>query len=223
MEIMESKSTLVQQICDALEFTDLSVASDSMSSIDLSHHGLTNKDLANIIKALKNNEKCEYFDNIKSINLSHNKFSSVDDENDIIYELFALFGQRFRNLQVIILCNSGINPAIYNDKKLKSLQLSASITWFDHNDDEEDGQTSEHEFDFISDDEDDDDDDDDKLQTMHITTECASKQVDDERDEFIKESVPQSVSQRENKLKIEYSLNMNICSSIQHWHHTCGH
>merc|ERR1712032_1524618 len=102
---------------------------------------------------------------------------------------------------VLILCNSGINSTIYNDKKLKSLKLSASITWFDYTVDDEEEQ-SDNDFDFISDDEDDDEDEDDdvathggdKLKKMHIkvletTTTCNKHVHMDERDDFIKETM----------------------------------
>ena len=195
-------TTLMKDICDALEFTDLSIPSDSMSSIDLSRQNLTDRDLECLIQSIRNNTKCKYFDNIKSINMSYNNFT----DNDITDELFTLFGQRFRNLQVLILSHCGINPSLYNDAKLKSLKLSACITWFEHCSDDESDKNA---FDFISD----DDDDEEEVNKLHTTHTTESEEVVDERDDFIKDSLLKT-EEHVNKLSIEYSLSVSDADSL---------
>lgn len=187
------KEHLLEVICHTLTYTDLSTMSDKVNSIDLSNQNLCDDDLQCIIKAMQDNKKS--FNGIKSINLSNNFFT----DNVVIDALFKLFGEKFQNLQVLILSNCGIKSNLYNDKKLKSLHLSAAITWFTSNnaqnvDSEAD---SDDTFDFIDDDDDDDDSDDDEGQSQLTTEE--SNDGDDEKTEFLNISQAQDVTQNDYK------------------------
>lgn len=202
---MNYQISLVKNICNALEYTDLSAMSDAMNCIDLSHHNLNNQDLLSIIKVIQNKHS-NNFDGITSINLSNNIFTS----NAVIDELFILFGQKFKNLNMLNLSNSGIAPTMYNDDKLKSLNLSATITWFEYDDEEDSAIHSDDSFDFMDDDDSDDDDESDSvdpiLQIQDDEDDIDDFIVDDHR--FYDDIV------HENRLQIEYSLNLNATDSV---------
>merc|ERR1719203_867478 len=189
------KEHLLEVICQTLTFTDLSNLSEKVNSIDLSNQSLSDDGLACIIKAMQKNKKS--FNGIKSINLSNNFFT----DEALIDELFKLFASKFENLQVLILSNCGIKSSLYNDKKLKSLHLSAAITWFSSNNDNGDNVESEADsddtFDFIDESDESDDDDDEEGTQQALTGKNKEEEI---------KTHPQSIDvhQQQNDYKSTY-------------------
>ena len=124
-------------------------------------------------------------------------------------------------MQVLILSNCGIKSSLYSDKKLKSLRLSAAITWFssmtsnsEQSEVDDSEADSDDTFDFIdyddSEDEDDDDDDKDEVISGQQTEVCIDD-GDEEKTEFLnitqpqtEEDVHQSSSSSSNDYKSTY-------------------
>ena len=123
----DDKTDRLQFICDILEFTNFSSTFNPINSINLSNNNLNTDDLEHIIKAIENNKKSPYFDTIHSINLSFNMFS----DHTIIHSLVDVLRSKCTNLNTLNLENSGILFSLYNQQ---SFTLSASITWFTSND-----------------------------------------------------------------------------------------
>merc|ERR1711971_1307529 len=193
---------LIKEICDVLEHTNLSM-SDTLNCIDLSHHDLNDEALHSIMMTLQNRAYND-FDGITSIDLSNNALGNTDP--NIIDELFSLIGQKFNNLKSLNLSNSGIRPSIYNDEKLESLNLFASITWFEYSDDNDE----EDSFDFMDDDDSDDEDDDESIISMQSEEDFDAFIMDDDDNE---DSSFYDDMDHETTLEIAYSLNLNTADS----------
>ena len=190
----DNDGNIVKQTRQSLQSINICEMDDGVNCIDLSGNGLIDQDLLRIISAInKYDDNLKYFENITCINLSDNRFA----DNNMMDELFKLFGRRFRNLQIINLVNSGIMPSMYNDDKLKSLKLSASITWFESSNISESANQAGFVF------QDCDEDEDiifDECETEDIVINDAIDE-DEEFDDDESNHYP-------NPLQIEYSVNV---------------